>query len=263
MINLKRYIFIVSFIVIALNLFSQGLDITKIEKEIFRIVNLERSAVQLDPLRYDEKLADMARMHSDNMVKLNFFSHTGKDGTSPQQRKLIYYKELLGGIGENIAYNFGNTEEEAAQKLMTAWMNSSGHKANILSKKYSHIGVGISLSSDGKIYGTQNFSESQAKYIGELPLEYSYGETAKLKFEFLGKFPKDKLTIFVHFPDKNAKYYTKSGSFYTGLGLFEPIWQDDTTFYLEIKCDKGKGNYKITMGSYGSFYPEGLDITVK
>lgn len=261
--SLKTIIFIISLFSINNLVFCQKFDISKIEDEIFRIVNVERTKVKLDELRYDQKLADMARIHSGNMVKLNFFSHTGKDGTSPQQRKSIYYKELLGGIGENIAYNYGNSEVEIAQNLMTAWMNSTGHRANILSKKYSHIGVGIAISDSGAIYGTQNFSDSQARYMGSLPIEVGYGDTAKLKFEFLGKFPKDQLTIFVHFPDRTARHYIKGGSYYTGSGHFLPIWEDDNIFYLEIPFDKGKGIYKITMGSYGSFYPEGLNIDVR
>ena len=99
--------------------------------------------------------------------------------------------------------------------------------------------------------------------MGSLPIEVGYGDTAKLKFEFLGKFPKDQLTIFVHFPDRTARHYIKGGSYYTGSGPFLPIWEDDNIFYLEIPFDKGKGIYKITMGSYGSFYPEGLNIDVR
>lgn len=239
-----------------------ALDTVKVEQEIFRIVNEERAKNGLDPYRYDDRLADLARIHSQNMKNNSFFSHNDHLGMNPSQRKQKFYPQLLGGIGENIASHYGPTEEQVARNFMTSWMNSPGHRANILSSKYSHIGVGVVDKGGGQYLATQNFSDAAARLMGDLPREVAFGSEVSLKFQFMGKFPKDKITIFVHFPDRSARYYIKSGAFYTGVGLYEPVWEGET-FTLNIKCDKGRGVYRITMGSYGSYYPEGIEFEAK
>ena len=108
------------------------------------VLNGERARRHLRPLRLNRKLSAAARGHSRAMVEQRFFSHTSLDGTSFVDRiRRTGYLEGAGGwsVGENIAYGSGRLSTPRA--ITTAWMNSSGHRANILSRSYASIGIGI------------------------------------------------------------------------------------------------------------------------
>lgn len=240
---------------------SFALSTSKIENHIFQLVNQQRSKHRLPPYRIHNKLTDLARIHSRNMVKHNFFSHKDHAGLSPQARKVKFHPGLLGGIGENIAYHYGKSELIVAKNLISSWMKSPGHRANILSQKYSHIGIGIAAK--GRYYyATQTFGDLAADLLQLIPKVIAYESEKDFTFNFLGKFPRDKISIFVNFPDKNAKFFLKNGAYYTGVGKYDPVWSGEN-FSFRIKFDKGKGYYKIMMGSYGRFYKEGILILVR
>ncbi len=110
--------------------------ITAYELEVIRLVNIERAKYGLRELTYSKELSDGARMKSADMQKLGYFSHTSPTYGSPfdQMRSLgISYRSA----GENIAMGYSTPEA-----VVNAWMNSEGHRANILSAKYTEIGVG-------------------------------------------------------------------------------------------------------------------------
>src|SRR3990172_8139152 len=98
----------------------------EIERQIFELTNKERKARGLEPLTFNSSLAELAHIQSHNMLKHGFFSHTDHQGRSPGDRKDIYFPKLLGGVGENIAYIYGISPKELAQKFMEEWMNSPG-----------------------------------------------------------------------------------------------------------------------------------------
>lgn len=108
------------------------------EEQVIELVNIERLLDgQRPPLKGQVQLAEAAELHSTNMGVRNFFSHCDPDtGTSPGQR-VTATGYNWNSVGENAAA--GQATPEA---VMTAWMNSSGHAANILSLNYREIGVG-------------------------------------------------------------------------------------------------------------------------
>lgn len=75
-----------------------------------------------------------AQKHNDNMVRLNFFSHTGQDGSTPTTR--VNAEGLNVGAGENIA------AEATAEATFDQWWNSAGHRANMENCNYTHVGIG-------------------------------------------------------------------------------------------------------------------------
>ncbi|HQO03216.1 MAG TPA: CAP domain-containing protein [Spirochaetota bacterium] len=233
-----------------------------IEKRIFEILNEERKSRGLQPLVYNTDLAGLARIQSTNMLKHNFFSHTDQNGMNPQQRKVRYFPKLMGGVGENIAMHYGTSPEEVAVNLMKGWMNSPGHRANILKKSYSHVGVGITQKDAQYFYGTQVFADLIATLETEIPATVPFGSEFTLRFKFHGVFPKEQLTVFAHFPDRRARFYLPGGAFYIGNGPCTPVW-DGEYFTVTLKLDKGKGGYSIRLGSNGSFYPDGVLIPVE
>lgn len=121
------------------------------EEEVLRLVNEERAKQGLGALKRASDLDSLARAHSADMIKRNFFDHTNPDGQSPFDRMRaagISYR----AAAENIA-----SGQTSAQSVMNAWMNSSGHRKNILNSSYTEIGIGAVKSSAGKIYWTQEF----------------------------------------------------------------------------------------------------------
>ena len=121
------------------------------EQEVFELVNKVRVENGLHTLKWAEDLAEIARAHCADMINRGFFSHTNPDGESPFDRLKnngIAYRSAA----ENIAYG-----QKDAQEVMNSWMNSSGHRANILSKTVKEIGIGAVKNTRGTIYWTQMF----------------------------------------------------------------------------------------------------------
>jgi len=107
-----------------------------VEQEVTRLVNIERANAGLPALKNDWELARVAEFKSQDMRDKNYFSHTSPTYGSPftmMKNFGITYKSA----GENIA-----SGQQTAAEVVRAWMNSEGHRANILSKNFTHIGVG-------------------------------------------------------------------------------------------------------------------------
>lgn len=128
------------------NTTNNGSSLTADEKEVFDLINAKRTAAGLSALKVDAELQNVARAKAEDMVKNNYFSHTSPTYGSPfdmMKRFGVSYKTA----GENIAGNSSNTG------AVNAWMNSEGHKANILNSSFNYTGVAVVKSSKyGKIF---------------------------------------------------------------------------------------------------------------
>ncbi|MER2008154.1 MAG: SafA/ExsA family spore coat assembly protein [Psychrobacillus sp.] len=123
-------------------------DSYNIEQDVIKLVNVERANAGLSPLSYDWELGRVAQYKSQDMHDQKYFSHTSPVYGTPftmMKNFGISYKSA----GENIAQG-----QTTAKAVVNAWMNSEGHRANILNKNYTHIGVGYVK--DGN-YWTQMF----------------------------------------------------------------------------------------------------------
>lgn len=134
----------------------QNADLAAMEAYIFQQTNVERAKVGAPALVSDSTLNQLARERSQDMVNRNYFSHQTPDG--------LYVFDMLKTLGisystagENIAMNT-YPGQQAGVEAMTGWMNSPGHKANILSAQFGRIGVGAWKKSDGSVYFTQDFT---------------------------------------------------------------------------------------------------------
>lgn len=103
---------------------------------VARLTNAERAAHGCPPVTLETRLTLAAQAHSEDMAINNFFSHTGSDGSSPGDR-ISRAGYNWRSYGENIAA--GYTTPEA---VVTAWMDSPGHRANILTCGFDHLGIG-------------------------------------------------------------------------------------------------------------------------
>ncbi|MBU3159385.1 serine protease [Clostridium frigoris] len=124
---------------------------SKMEKEVVTLVNQERAKVGLAALKDNSQLSNVARTKSGDMVTNNYFDHTSPTYGSPFDM-MKQFGITYTAAGENIAMG-----QQTAALVMTGWMNSPGHKANILSKDFTDIGVGIAKDKSGSIYWTQEF----------------------------------------------------------------------------------------------------------
>ena len=116
------------------------------EKEVFDLINKQRTQNGLSALKLDTETLRVARIKAQDMVDNNYFSHNSPTYGTPFQM-LNSFKISYKTAGENIA---GNSNNSAA---VTAWMNSSGHKANILNSSFNYTGIGVVKGSKyGKIY---------------------------------------------------------------------------------------------------------------
>lgn len=109
-------------------------------REVLNIVNQERAKQGLKPLELSDKLTSIANMKASDMANNNYFSHTSPTYGSPfemLQRFGVNYTSA----GENIAAG-----QKTAQEVMSAWLHSSGHRANIMNPNYTQLGVGYDAS---------------------------------------------------------------------------------------------------------------------
>lgn len=139
-----------------------------IEAEVLRLTNVERLRAGLPPVAFEARLAEAARRHSEEMAAEGYFSH---DSPTPGYTSLT---DRIGKAGitrferasENIA--MGTFEpREAASKLVEMWMNSEGHRKNILDPEVRLLGVGTATNDKGELYATQDFSRVAAPELVE------------------------------------------------------------------------------------------------
>lgn len=123
------------------------------ENEVVRLTNAERAKGGCGALKHDPQLRAAAFGHSDDMAKNNYFDHTSRDGRSFTDR--IRAAGFTGGTAwaENIAFG-----QPSAASVVQGWMNSPGHRANIMNCRFNLIGVGAAKNSQGRIYWTQDFA---------------------------------------------------------------------------------------------------------
>lgn len=155
---------------------------SQLEKEIHNLVNQKRTQQGLVNLEFDEKLSEIARYHSKDMAIRNYFEHVNPEGEDVDTRykkfsyncmisfgnyiysgaenimlnniiSSYYYDPLTGYIQEYIFKSF----DELSSSTVNGWMNSKGHRENILTPFWRKEGIGIYIDVDGEVYITQNF----------------------------------------------------------------------------------------------------------
>jgi uncharacterized protein YkwD len=153
---------------------------TDLAARVHELINSERQSYGLAPLAYDPALASIALSHSNDMALNNYFAHVNLAGKTPADRgnaagytcKKDYGSYYTIGIAENLFQNNLYTSvtetngvytydwtapEEIARSSVTGWMNSEGHRKNILTPTYDREGIGVAIAADDKVYITENF----------------------------------------------------------------------------------------------------------
>jgi len=153
--------------------------IPDLEARIHALINKERQKHGLSRLAWDDRLSRIAREHSRDMAKRNYFSHDSPEGHDFSYRyqrggytcavrgrgviytggENIFQNNLYNSVTtvNGVAYYDWNREEEIAETTVQGWMNSTGHRKNILTPHWEREGIGIVVAPDDKVYITQNF----------------------------------------------------------------------------------------------------------
>jgi uncharacterized protein YkwD len=130
---------------------TSGGNATSYEQQVLATTNTQRTAAGCKALAWNSKLAAAARAHSQDMAAKNYFDHNSLDGTTPAQRVTAAgytYRQFA----ENIAAG-----QATPTVVMATWMNSAGHKANILNCALTELGVGFATGGTYGTYWTQDF----------------------------------------------------------------------------------------------------------
>ena len=129
-------------------------DVEQLEKECFDEVNLQRNGAQLKPLELSAGLLIVARNYSRRMADEGFFAHQDPAGKTVRQRVSdagIAWRAL----GENLAFNKGYVNPVACS--VKGWLDSPGHRENIMNPRYNCAAIGVWISQDDTVYFTQIF----------------------------------------------------------------------------------------------------------
>ena len=117
-------------------------------QQVVDITNAHRSQHGLPGLSVNGLLANAAQAHSADQAAANNMSHTGTDGSNPGDR-IARAGYRFSAWGENVAAGYGD-----AASVMNGWMNSAGHRANILNGNFTEIGIGLAYAANGTPYWT-------------------------------------------------------------------------------------------------------------
>jgi uncharacterized protein YkwD len=136
----------------------------QLELQMWELINRDRAHQSYSSetrrrapaLQWDDRLAAVARMHSEEMARNGYFSHEGADGSSPARRVSMAGIKWA-STGENIANCRGVSEAESL--FMNEPKFQQNHRWNILNVNYTHVGVGIARGLDGSLYVTQEFAQ--------------------------------------------------------------------------------------------------------
>ncbi len=127
-------------------------SVSAYEQKVVELVNIERQKEGLPSLTLDAAISNVARIKSQDMADNNYFAHQSPTYGSAGNM-LTKFGINWSAWGENIA-----SGQKTPEAVVTAWMNSAGHRANILSSNFSKIGVGYVTNSNGTSYWTQMFT---------------------------------------------------------------------------------------------------------
>jgi uncharacterized protein (TIGR03000 family) len=129
---------------------KQPFKLSGMEMEILELTNRDRKKAGVPPLAPNARLFQAARRHSANMARQEKLDHILDDKAPDDRIRASGYRAI--NWGENIAFG-----QRTAAQVLDTWMNSEGHRKNILNEDFTEIGIGVAISQDGLLYFTQVF----------------------------------------------------------------------------------------------------------
>ncbi|MFN2501210.1 MAG: CAP domain-containing protein [Pyrinomonadaceae bacterium] len=131
----------------------------ELERSTFNLINEERIKQGLSAIPWSEQLADLARLHSRDMMINSYFSHESPGGKQVSERAGARGLNNWRAMGENIAYIRGYEQPDA--QIVDCWLSSAGHRRNILKPEWDQGGLGVAVTGEGDYYFTQIFMRTK------------------------------------------------------------------------------------------------------
>lgn len=123
------------------------------ENEVLRLTNIERAKYGLSALTLESTLTQAARLKTNDLIQNNYFAHESPTYGSAFNMLKNYFGITGRSVGENLAAGYATPEA-----VVQGWMNSQGHRENLLRSEFKRIGIGYGVNSSGKQYWTQIFT---------------------------------------------------------------------------------------------------------
>jgi len=159
------------------------------EQQVVEMVNIEREKVGLPPLKRIESLDQAARFHAKDMAADAYFNHDSYDRTQSGlvfacswSNRISRFYSNYGWLGENIAAGFGTPDS-----VMSAWMDSDGHRSNILSQNFTEYGVGYASGGPYGSYWVQDFGSRSNSYPLVIDREAAATDTPQVSLYLYGE----------------------------------------------------------------------------
>ena len=153
-----------------------------LEGRLLELTNAERAGAELQPVQASSVLAQAARHHAEEMVRLAYLSHVSP---TPERRNLEDRIRLVGGthvaVGENLAL-VSIRDPGVANRIIDGWMASPGHRANLLQPGWTHVGFGLAETGDGRVYAVQVFA-GDPNPMAVVDATWAGDSTLALRFE--------------------------------------------------------------------------------
>lgn len=167
-----------------------GTDYAEVGEYVFEMTNQEREQRGLAPLRHDPTLSQISCWHNQDMIGHSYVGHEDSDDRMPADRVKREHRRLIGGAGENAfgsdidMESVSSGEREWAARVIEGWMTSPGHRENILSGRYTHLGVCVTKDTV-RTRATQVFADVAAYLNQSLPWTMSPGDSMSVSFSLV------------------------------------------------------------------------------
>ena len=226
-----------------------GTEQPTVSEHVFEITNQTRQREGLSALRHDRMLSQIACWHNQVMLGHNYLGHNDSDDRMPWDRVPTEHRRLIGPVQEN-AYDgggLGNRDKRQwGAAIVDSWMGSSGHRENIMSSKWTHLGVCVSTDSrDGR--ATQVFAQVWAYLDEPLPWTVTPGESASGSFTLVKADHSPTRYAFAPVDEPMWETFSTRSSGHAANGtLFFP---DSTgTYELRVRIPDGSGGHETLGG---------------
>jgi hypothetical protein len=158
-------------------------------ERLAELTSERRREAKLEPLEADPELLPAAQTHALDVLERGYLDHVTPGGLDPAERVALLHRRLVGRVGENLAEQQGLAAEQLAgqigplaAKIVDGWMQSPGHRENILDGDYTHLAIAAAARGDAVVV-VQLFEARQALLAEPLPLHISQDATVALEFE--------------------------------------------------------------------------------
>ena len=260
---MKRICFALLLLALLATASGEALSPELFARRVHDEINALRGRNGLPALLWRDDLAGLALRHSRNMGEQDFFSHEDHEGLQVSQRQRKYLPELLvAGIGENLYFIENSRMVFDPKEIARGWMNSPGHKANILSQDFTHQGIAVYLAQD-KLYTTQVLAVPVLKRLSPLPPSFAAGRSYPLEFEYLAVEPREGFNCQLGTPDPNTKVQIDLLTYTLGSMPLQPEWLGDSRLILPLEFKYGQGRYTLQLGWDGYYYDNMLEFRVE